>query len=186
MNNVISDHPRISISIAATLAIIVCTITLRQTLFNSFFSYQILSERRFIAAPSHQSGRSTGYDTTEDGMIDDSLRETADTLSFTVQRCSRDPEELRLSHKTNCIGYARFFCAEFNRRTATQGQSDRYRAAPFIGKIRFGGFDLHSLFPSPFFKDHDFVIVFDRQNGNRTAVDPSLYDYKGISRVRLN
>lgn len=185
MNSIISHHPRISIFIAATLAIIVCAITLRQTLFNSFFSYRILSERKFIASQYHQSGRSTGYGTTEDEMINESLRETADTLSFTVQRSSHDPEELRLPRKANCIGYARFFCAEFNRRAAANGQSGRYRAVPFIGKISFMGYDLHSLFSSPFFKDHDFAIVFDRQNGERTAVDPSLYDYTGISRVRL-
>lgn len=186
INHLIGHHPRFSISIAVILAVVVCTIALRQTLFNSFFSYQIISERRFTITPFHQSGKSTGLDTTEDGMIDDSLRETAGILSFTAQRCSRDPEELRLSHKANCIGYARFFCAEFNRRAAIHGQSGRYRAVPFIGKIRFMGFDLHSLFSSPFFKDHDFAIVFDNQNGGRTAVDPSLYDYTGISRVRLN
>ena len=52
-----------------------------------------------------------------------------------------------------------------------------------VGKIYFLGIDLHQFTSSPYFIDHDYVMVTDYSSGNKYYVDPSLYDLAGINFV---
>jgi hypothetical protein len=54
-----------------------------------------------------------------------------------------------------------------------------------VAKLHFFGFDLHRLFDSPFFKDHDVVVIKAKGGEVLRVIDPSLYDYTLIESVRL-
>ena len=46
------------------------------------------------------------------------------------------------------------------------------------GLLYCGTFNLHRMARSPFWKDHDICVVENRMTGQRTYVDPSLFDEK--------
>lgn len=52
-----------------------------------------------------------------------------------------------------------------------------------IGKLYVGDQDLHALFTSPFWKDHDVVRIRETASGMELLLDPTLYDAVGIGRV---
>ena len=54
-----------------------------------------------------------------------------------------------------------------------------------IGKLDFLGMNVHNWFDSSFLKDHDFVIIRNKETGEIKAVDPTLYDYLYIEVVAV-
>ncbi|MBX2874006.1 MAG: hypothetical protein KTR30_17955 [Saprospiraceae bacterium] len=113
------------------------------------------------------------------------LRYTAQHLSFTTASSSSDPIQLLKRPKANCMGYANFFehCLRHQlRKTAVE---ENYELQQWRGKLHLFGWDIHSLFQSPFWKDHDFNIIIDNTSGQQMAVDATLYDYFRIRSVRL-
>lgn len=60
----------------------------------------------------------------------------------------------------------------------------RYRVEHLFGQLHIGSFNIHQLFDSPFWKDHDIVRVTDLEEGSMIYIDPTLYDAIGIGRVR--
>ncbi len=65
------------------------------------------------------------------------------------------------------------------------GLNDEWTAETTVGYIRVLGMNVHEYVHHPFFKNHDFVVFTNKTTGDRFAVDSSLYDYTGISEVRL-
>jgi len=81
------------------------------------------------------------------------------------------------------VGYARFFKAVLEDKLAGAG-TDAVDVYHVVGKLFLFGIDLHGLIDDPFFKDHDFNIIVERDTGVVHLIDANLYDYTGIGRVR--
>ncbi|MBI1307469.1 MAG: hypothetical protein GC181_12780 [Bacteroidetes bacterium] len=118
-------------------------------------------------------------------VIEQSLILTARYLQFTTKPCKSDPNELIHTKKANCIGYAAFFSSSCNYLLQKEQLSNIWKAQPYIGELHFLGVNIHPLFHSPFFADHDFVLIRNLKTNEVIAVDPTVYDYSGIERVRF-
>lgn len=106
-----------------------------------------------------------------------SLRLTAQELHFVVARNDNDPNLLIHSKKAHCVGYAAFFASVCNAVLARSGLADDWAAKPQIGALYLLGVNIHRYFKTPFFKDHDFDRIVNRQTGEEILVDPTVYDY---------
>ncbi len=73
----------------------------------------------------------------------------------------------------------------FARSIDVQLDPQRYKITHAIAKIHFLDYDLHLFMDDPFWKDHDIVIIEDLSTGEKSAVDPTLYDAVGIGRIKL-
>ena len=86
--------------------------------------------------------------------------------------------------KANCIGYSSLFNSIGNYIIRKQKLTDKYEFIHLIGELDFFGFNIHNLFDSLFFKDHDFNEIKNKLTGEKKFVDPSLRDYLRIEYVR--
>jgi len=128
----------------------------------------------------------TDIDTSSiDEIIETSLDITSEKLSFTDARCEVNPDKLFYSSKSNCIGYASFYASTCNYLLKKYHLENDWKATPVVGKLSLFGCDIHKLFSSPFFKNHDFVIIENRISGIKYAVDPTIHDYLGIEYITL-
>jgi hypothetical protein len=114
-----------------------------------------------------------------------SLKLTSKRLHFTNGINSKDPNELILSNSANCIGYAAFFSTVCNKLLEKHNLKGEWIAKPQIGQLYCFGTNIHPYFKSTFFKDHDFVIIENKNTDRFMAVDPSLYDYTRIQYVKF-
>jgi len=62
---------------------------------------------------------------------------------------------------------------------------NEWKATAHIGKLDLFGENIHSYIKSPFFKNHDFVIIMNITTQEKIIIDPSLYDYLMIEKVTL-
>jgi methionyl-tRNA synthetase len=85
----------------------------------------------------------------------------------------------------NCIGYAAFCATTCNELFQKNSLSGVWIARPQIGQLHLFGTNIHPYFHSAFFKDHDFVVIENKQSGMVYAVDPTVHDYLGIEFVRF-
>jgi len=120
-----------------------------------------------------------------DSLIDFILDMTKAQLTFSFEKCEKNPNRLVKTKKANCIGYAAYFCSIMNYALELKGFTKQYRCHHYVGKIYCSGQDLNEMFNDPFFKDHDYNIITDCKSGKEIAVDPSLYEYFGIKRILL-
>jgi len=118
-------------------------------------------------------------------MVDFNLDLTAKQLNFTFGKCSSDPATIINTRKANCIGYSALFSSLMNYTLGKKQLDKRYKCYHYVGKIFYAGQNINALINDPFFKDHDFNLVKDKENKNNIAVDPSFYEYSGIKRVSL-
>jgi hypothetical protein len=116
-------------------------------------------------------------------IIDFSLNKTADLLSFTTSKCETKAYSLVKGGKTNCIGYAglcNFICDSNLRKLP----GEKFISGTYTAQLYIFGYNIHHLFNSPFWKDHDVVVITNTTTGKRTLLDPTLYDYTGVGIVR--
>ncbi len=106
-----------------------------------------------------------------------SLSITSKQLNFTASKNENDPNKLIFTKTAHCVGYAAFFATSCNHLLRKYDFDEIWIAQPHIGKLYLLGVDIHKYFNSPFFKDHDFVIIKNKKTGATFAVDPTLYDY---------
>jgi len=85
--------------------------------------------------------------------------------------------------KANCIGYSALFNSIGNYLIRKQNLSDKFEFSHLVGKLNVFGFNIHNLFNSPFFRDHDFNEIKNNLTDEKTFVDPSLRDYLRIENV---
>lgn len=116
-------------------------------------------------------------------VIAQSLAITATTLRFTSGKNDKDPNRLVRTKKAHCVGYAAFFATTCNYLLQQNGLSGIWQAEPRIGQLYFLGTNVHQYFNSPFFKDHDFVVIRNKKTGQKLAVDPTVNDYGAIDFV---
>ncbi|OEK07613.1 hypothetical protein A8C32_17610 [Flavivirga aquatica] len=118
-------------------------------------------------------------------IIDIGLSVTSQQLRFTATKNYRDPNKLISTRTANCIGYAAFFSASCNYLLKKYDLDSIWVATPHKGQLYLLDINIHKYFKSPFFKDHDFVIIENMRTGNTLAIDPTIYDYLGVNYITL-
>jgi len=118
-----------------------------------------------------------------DEIIKLSNKITSESLSFTFDKVSNNPNTVYELKKANCVGYAALFSAVGNYIIRKQNQTDKYVINHVVGELDFLGFKLHGLFNDPFYKTHDFNEIIDKKTGEKKYIDPSLRDYFRIEYV---
>ncbi|MCD1116028.1 hypothetical protein [Chryseobacterium turcicum] len=154
----------------------------RSFLFNFLFSYKIIDERQVLKLEQKMSGENS---IVVEDIIHDELNKTSSLLRFTFDKCDSEPNELLKSKKANCIGYSAFLAASINNKLHSNSLNNEWKARHKVGEIYLLGYNIHPLFKSGFFKNHDFVVIENRKTNEVIAVDPALYDYFGINKIRL-
>jgi hypothetical protein len=102
---------------------------------------------------------------------------TSHQLNFTASKNDNDPNKLIKSKTAHCVGYASFFATSCNYLLRKYNLSDSWTAKPQVGQLYFMGTNINKYFSSPFFKDHDFVIIENKKAKEIYAVDPTVNDY---------
>lgn len=82
------------------------------------------------------------------------------------------------------MGYAAYCATAINALLARQDMANEWQARPQAAHLYLFNKNIHQWFHSPFFKDHDIVVVSDNSGQHTIAIDPSLYDYLDIIEVR--
>ncbi len=172
---------------ALGLLLLGSTVLLRGPLFRALFHFDALEERHTASqspAPSSDPIHPTASDVnTVDACIDAALDETAAALDFTTGPAASDAAGALRSGKANCIGYAAVFQRNCEARLAQAGLYGGWRVLHLRGLLYCGDFNMHRLFSSPFWKDHDICAVENRASGERLHVDPTLFEALRIRRV---
>lgn len=120
-----------------------------------------------------------------ESIMDKSSELTNEKLEFTLSKCDKDPNKLILSLETNCVGYAYFYAAACNYLLEKSKLSNQWHAKTYIAKLYFLGIDIHTWFNTPFFKDHDFVIIENSVTDEKIYIDPTTSDYLRIDEVAV-
>lgn len=108
---------------------------------------------------------------------------TSEKLKFTFNKTSSNPNKISTLNKANCIGYASLFNSIGNYLINKNELDTKYEFNHLVGKLDVLGHDIHTLFNSPFFKDHDFNEIKNIETGESLFLDPSLNDYFKIDSV---
>ncbi len=122
--------------------------------------------------------------TTKD-IIHRALSITSEKLHFTGVAYAIDPNRVIHTRTAHCIGYAAFFATTCNYLFEKNGLENTWIAEPQKGQLYLFGQNVHPYISTPFFKDHDFVIILNKVTGEVMAVDPTVDDYLGIGRVAI-
>ncbi|MCG8330209.1 MAG: hypothetical protein MI974_21095 [Chitinophagales bacterium] len=104
-------------------------------------------------------------------------------LSFSFGNAPFLPEDVFHQQEANCVGYAALYSATLVYLNENGSLTESYEVRHLYGQLYFMGFDLHRLFKSPFFKDHDYVEIIHKSTGEKRYVDPSLSDYLWIQHI---
>jgi hypothetical protein len=116
-------------------------------------------------------------------IIELGLSITSKQLNFTADKNDTDPNKLITSKTAHCVGYASFFATTCNHLLNKYNLARTWTAKPQIGQLYCFGTNIHKFFNTPFFKDHDFVIIENKTTGQTFAVDPTVSDYLLINFV---
>lgn len=111
---------------------------------------------------------------------------TCETLRFTTNKASNNPNELIHTNEANCIGYAAMFNSIANYLIIKNNLEDKFEAKHLIGKLDLFGIDSHQFFNTGFLRDHDFNQIKNLSTGQIISIDASVYDYLWISKVASN
>lgn len=166
-------------------------IIFRERLYQTFITYKFIGTR-------------TNYTTVNKNLIDllnqseikepnpkindiisKSLIITSRHLHFTSGKNEIDPNKLINTKSAHCVGYATFYSTVCNHLLEKHNLKSEWSASPQIGLLFFIGINLHDYFKSPFYKDHDFVIIENKNTGERFGVDPSMNDYLKIKYIKI-
>jgi len=120
-----------------------------------------------------------------EGIINISNEITTDALNFTMKKVAANPNKSIVSKQANCIGYAKMFNSIANYLIHENNLNDQIEAKHKIGQLELLGIDLHQFFDTPFFKNHDFNIIINKETGEIIAIDPSVNDYLRIHRINI-
>ena len=109
---------------------------------------------------------------------------TSEKLHFVSRSLEANPNTSFNTKKANCIGYSAMCNAIGNHIIRQNNLQETYEFKHLVGKMYVFGYDIHELFSSPFFKNHDYNVIINKQTGEKIYLDPSVYDYTWIDRVR--
>ena len=168
---------------AGSVLLLVLTFLLRNVLYTSFVDYRNARDRGSSGLIAHKEIRAELADwakanpeASAQDMHGKALENTARELQFSL-KASSNVRTILSTHKAHCVGYSRLYCASFNTLAKKTGQSGAYRCKHRVGEIHLLGYNVHDLFSSPSFKDHDFNVITDSKGTVLLATDPNLYDY---------
>ena len=116
-------------------------------------------------------------------IIELSNEMTSRKLYFTFDKISNNPNLVSELKKANCIGYSSLFNSIGNYIIEKQKLTEKYEFIHLVGKLNFFGYNIHNIFKSPFFMNHDFNEIKGKKTGKKKYVDPSLRDYFRIEYV---
>ncbi|WP_298545748.1 hypothetical protein [uncultured Aquimarina sp.] len=173
------------------ISLIALLFIFRGYLYRFFIKYEAVGERKeypihsseLISYINNSIANNDRLDITS--IIHRSNNLTNEKLKFTSSKCDIDPNKLVNSSKTHCVGYAHFYVSTCNYLLEKSRLSNEWKAKAFKGKLYFLGIDIHKYLDSPFFKDHDFVIIENSKTDERIYIDPTISDYLGIDRVSI-
>jgi hypothetical protein len=172
------------------LALLATLVLARGPLYRLTVSYRPVSERRVIPLTDPvvedrlvQRMIADQPDDIQD-QIDVALKVTSSRLRFVAAHMPSDPNVFWPDDNgANCVGYSALFAALLRTELDSAGLSQRYEVKHLVGKMTFLGFDLHSIFASPFFADHDYNSIHDLETDEVWFVDPTASDYLRIRYV---
>ena len=165
---------------------------LRGNIYRTFIKYEPIKERKGYTVRDHKlihyiENRVNGHELLTIKSILDKSRELTDAkLQFTSSRCDVDPNKSFHTLKTHCVGYAHFFEASCNYLIRKSELSGIWEAKTYAAKLYFWGVNIHPYFDSPFFKDHDFVIIENISTHEKICIDPTISDYLDIDEVSIH
>ena len=110
---------------------------------------------------------------------------TNKSLYFTPEKNHLDPNLLYQSKSAHCIGYAGFFSAICNFLLIQNNLEKEWEVTHSIGEIYVLDCNIHDYFETPFFKDHDFVKISNKETNKIIAIDPTVSDYLGVQIIRV-
>ncbi|MBO9700932.1 MAG: hypothetical protein J7604_12035 [Sporocytophaga sp.] len=116
-------------------------------------------------------------------IIEIGLSATAKRLNYSVDPKTNDPNSLIYTKTAHCVGYATFFATTCNYLLKKYNLDKNWEAKPQIAQLYIFRTNIHQFFNSPFFKDHDIVIIENQRTGETFAVDPTLNDYLYIDTI---
>ena len=117
-------------------------------------------------------------------LIKEALSITSETLEFSRKSASINPNELRTTRKTHCVGYASLSNSIINYGLKKMDKSE-YKSTHWRGKIYLLGIELTNKSDDSFFKDHDFVEITNPSENVRLRIDPSLYEFTRIGIMNI-
>ena len=80
-----------------------------------------------------------------------------------------------------------FFATTCNYLLKKYDLSNQWTAKPRIGQLYFPGTNIHPYFPTPFFKDHDYVTIENKKRPEKSLRwSPNCQDYLTIDFVSLS
>ncbi|SNR17249.1 hypothetical protein [Tenacibaculum jejuense] len=157
-------------------------------IYRSLFSYKKVKNRANITLTDKKviaqiNSIANTEKNTLDKIITNCNKITSNSLSFTFDKVSSNPNDIINHKKANCIGYAALYCSVGNYMLKQQKLDHLYQFKHYVAHIYFLNQNIHTFLKDPFFKDHDIVTVLDYSTHKQTYIDPSLYDYSGIKTV---
>lgn len=170
------------------LIIIFAVVFCKAYLFRIFFSYDIIKERTVLDIANEKLKnrlKETGGNKSVEDLIQDSLKETASTLSFSFDKCDHETDKLVETKKANCIGYSAFLASVIQFKLKQSGLQNDWKVHHNVGEIYLMNENINRHFNSGFFRDHDFVTVENVKTKEIIGVDATVYDYFRIDRIKL-
>ncbi|MBK8807631.1 MAG: hypothetical protein IPO21_13740 [Bacteroidales bacterium] len=181
-----------TLTIVLILAIIILTgFFMRNAIVSSILEYKTLEERKlfykpdtnFVAFCNNQMSNIEEH--TIELIIKKSLLVTSKQLNFTTSKAENNPNLLLKSEKANCVGYAQFYALVCNILLKKSNLDNDWIAKAYVAQLYVFEKNVHYYLSSPFWKNHDFVIIKNLKTNERIAVDPTLHDYFLIDKVAL-
>jgi hypothetical protein len=99
-----------------------------------------------------------------------SLNITTGTLAYSTHSPDiTNPNKLLQKGFTHCGGYSVFYAATFNYLTDKYGLQKDWKARAYAVEVY--------MFWQPMFPSHVFVVMENRQTGEKITIDPTIYDF---------
>lgn len=178
--------------ITLTLLILATTVSIfRGCIYRQIVAYQSVGLRTNYPARDKEliqyieENVGAGKDLSIEDILQSANDLTSRKLHFTASDNDTDPNQLIHSKAAHCVGYAAFFATTCNYLLNKYHLDKTWTAQPHAGQLYLLGENIHPYFDSPFFRDHDFVVIKNNVTGDVLAVDPTVHDCLFIHKVAL-
>lgn len=167
------------------LVLVLLAVLFRGQLYRLLVSYQVATYRPITLVPDAElQALSDSLQRESDnleGFVFNVQQFAGRQLSFRANNSGRSTAAILAGGEANCVGYAQVVTDLIKRNIK---EYPRHEVKQGIATLSLLGFDLHALFSSPSFRDHDVVEIL--QEGETLLVlDPSLWDYTAIKEVSI-
>jgi exopolyphosphatase/pppGpp-phosphohydrolase len=115
-------------------------------------------------------------------IINFSYSYSVEKADYTFQQCSTNPNVILDTKKTNCIGYSAMMHSVTQYLLEKHG-FNQIKNEHKVGQLYLFGYNVHTLFSHPSFRDHDYNVITDKATGQKYGIDPTFGAYFGIREV---